>query len=378
MFTPLESTLGAFLLHQSTSLLLHNNGLVLGCSGFLRNLLSTSPSPTTITFVLGMATSVPVLKLLLPSILTSYPAAPSSLQSAFVTAGIGALVGWGTKASNGCTSGHMLCGLSRLSARSAVAVALFFPAAILTHHLAHPSLLTQECAGDIPCYTPVYPPREEALSLVAFTVLAILLSRALPRIVARFPASSPPTPPPSSSSSSTSPAARKQISPTHTPSLPNLTTTFLSGLNFALGLQISQMSSPAKVSSFLSFPSLHNWDPSLALILVFGVLPNYLDNYFRGHPYAADDATSSSATAAAAAAAAGEKNKTKTPKFANSYQVSNKTLRDGDWRFVVGAVVFGVGWGLTGTCPGPALVRGVVQPQWGALWMGGFWVGGLF
>ncbi|PVH99261.1 hypothetical protein DM02DRAFT_439034 [Periconia macrospinosa] len=358
MFTPVETTLGALLLQQSTSLLLHNNGLVLGCSGFVRNLFSASPSSTTLTFLLGMASSVPVLQIFFPSLLTSYPPAPSSLEAALVTMGVGALVGWGTKAGNGCTSGHMLCGLSRLSVRSAVAVGLFFPAAILTHHLVHPSLLTQECLGDVPCYTPVYPSNDMAVSLVAFTGAMILIGRWVPRFVAGLTAS------PASSSSATPRATEQQrqdTDKTTTSPLPNKTTAFISGLEFALGLQISQMSSPAKVSSFLSFPSLDVWDPSLALILVFAVLPNYLDNRFRGHPYR-DDPSSKTAPS---------------PTFATHYQVPRKTLQDVNWKFMVGAVAFGCGWGLTGTCPGPAVIRSVMQPQWGLLWMSGFWLGGL-
>lgn len=356
MFTPLESSLGALLLHQSTSLLLYNNGLTLGCSGFMRNLFSSSVSPTTITFFLGMASSVPVLRHFLPTLLTSYPPAPTTLQAALVTAGVGALVGWGSKACNGCTSGHMLCGLSRLSARSALAVGIFFPAAILTHHFAHPGLLTETCTGDAPCYTPVYPSRDTAVSLIVFTALTILIGRILPRMVAAITTAE--------AKARTTVQQQRAGEATSTSPLANTTTTFLSGLQFALGLHISQMSSPSKVASFLSFPSLYNWDPSLMLIIVFGVLPNLIENHRRGHPYCSD-ATSTSC------------NSTQSPAFASRYQVSTKTLKDVDWKFIAGAAVFGCGWGLSGTCPGPAVLRSVMQPQWGALWVGGFWLGGL-
>ena len=96
MFTPVETSIGALLLHQATSVLLFQNGTILGVSGFLRSVLN-SPTKSTIAFFAGMAASFVPLKLFIPELLTSYPAAPSTIQQAIVTAGVGALVGWGTK-----------------------------------------------------------------------------------------------------------------------------------------------------------------------------------------------------------------------------------------------------------------------------------------
>ncbi|KAF2634991.1 YeeE/YedE family integral membrane protein-like protein [Massarina eburnea CBS 473.64] len=338
MFTPIETSIGALLLHQATSILLHNNGSILGCSGFIRRLF-TSPSGFTLTFFVGMASSFLPLKIFLPELLTRYPPVPASLQVAMVTVSLGALVGWGTKACNGCTSGHMLCGLGRLSARSELAVAVFFPAAIVSHHLVHPSLLTETCTGQVPCYTPTYPSRQTFITLIILTALTILSGRMIPRLIANL----------------TTPT--KPSEDTETLTISNLaaytTTLFLSGMQFGLGLQISQMASPAKVASFLSFPSLQHWDPSLALVFAFGVLPNFVENWCKGFDFRSS------------------------PAFAVKYDLPKMTCKDVDRKFIVGAAVFGIGWGLSGTCPGPAALRAVAQPQWGFLWMGGFWLGGL-
>ncbi|KAJ4405623.1 hypothetical protein N0V91_005141 [Didymella pomorum] len=160
----------------------------------------------------------------------------------------------------------MLCGLSRLSGRSAVATATFFTVALLTHHFAHPSLYTDACSGKIPCYTPVYPSTGTALSLILLASSAVLAARTMPHFIAAL----------SSSNTTTSKASPDSNSAART------ATQFFSGLLFALGLQITGMAHPAKVTSFLSFPFLPTWDPSLALVVVFGVLPNLITIQRKG------------------------------------------------------------------------------------------------
>lgn len=94
---------------------------------------------------------------------------------------------------------------------------------------------------------------------------------------------------------------------------------------------------------------MNAWDPSLALIMLFGVVPNYLTIRRKGF--------------------------NQPPAFANKFDLPTKTVKDVNFKFVAGAAAFGVSWGLTGTCPGPAVLRALAQPLWGALWMGGFWLG---
>ncbi|KAF1925424.1 uncharacterized protein M421DRAFT_423744 [Didymella exigua CBS 183.55] len=227
----------------------------------------------------------------------------------------------------------MLCGLPRLSGRSAVATAIFFTVALLTHHLVHPSLYTDACPGGIPCYTPVYPSAATGLSLTLLAGGAILAARTIPYLIA---------------DATTSNAAGSKTQP-GSQDAGRTATQFFSGLLFALGLQVSGMAHPAKVTSFLSFPVLNAWDPSLALVIVFGVLPNLIMIQRKGFA--------------------------EPPAFKTAFELPTKTVKDVDVRFVAGAAAFGVGWGLTGTCPGPAVLRAFAQPVWGLMWMGGFWLG---
>jgi uncharacterized membrane protein YedE/YeeE len=131
----------------------------------------------------------------------------------------------------------------------------------------------------------------------------------------------------------------------------SLATQFAAGLEFALGLHITQMSSPSKVLSFLSFPDFEVWDPSMMLVILFGILPSLIEIQVRGL--------------------------ISPPLFNGGFVLPKKGWKDVDWKFVVGAAVFGLGWGLTGTCPGPAVLRSVLQPSWGVMWMSGFWLGGI-
>jgi len=105
-----------------------------------------------------------------------------------------------------------------------------------------------------------------------------------------------------------------------------LVVAFACGVLFAVGLGISGMTHPSKVLAFLDFAG--DWDPSLALVMGSGVLVNLV--LFRR------------ATRRGA------------PLLAPSFYLTTRTAVDAS--LVGGAALFGVGWGLGGFCPGPALV----------------------
>jgi uncharacterized membrane protein YedE/YeeE len=104
---------------------------------------------------------------------------------------------------------------------------------------------------------------------------------------------------------------------------------FACGLVFGVGLTVSQMINPAKVLGFLDLGAIASggWDPSLALVLL-GATMTTLIGYrlvFRRHR----------------------------PLFADAFTLPAR--HDIDARLILGAVVFGTGWGLVGLCPGPAV-----------------------
>jgi uncharacterized membrane protein YedE/YeeE len=107
---------------------------------------------------------------------------------------------------------------------------------------------------------------------------------------------------------------------------------FAVGLLFGLGLLVSGMADPAKVLAFLDVTG--RWDPSLAFVMAGAVAVSatgYLVARRRGRPL-----------------------------LASRLEIPNR--RDLDPRLIAGAAVFGIGWGLAGLCPGPALTLLTVAP----------------
>lgn len=99
----------------------------------------------------------------------------------------------------------------------------------------------------------------------------------------------------------------------------------LAGLIFGIGLVVSGMANPEKVQNFLDFAG--TWDPSLAFVMGGAVVIAFIGYrlaFRRGAPL-----------------------------LDSEFHVPTKTSIDG--RLLAGSAVFGIGWGLAGFCPGPAL-----------------------
>ena len=126
-FTPGASLAGGVLLGLASALFVLVNGRVLGISGILGGLLvpRRGDAGWRIAFLLGMLAAPATVVLLAPPDWISAPRIEAGTV-ALVVAGL--LVGYGTRLGSGCTSGHGVCGLSRLSARSLVATATFMAA----------------------------------------------------------------------------------------------------------------------------------------------------------------------------------------------------------------------------------------------------------
>ena len=101
--------------------------------------------------------------------------------------------------------------------------------------------------------------------------------------------------------------------------------TLIAGLIFGTGLILSGMANPIKVQNFLDF--FGSWDPSLALVMGGAILVTMPGFWLV--------------------------QKRKTPFFNNVFHLPTKT--DFEFRLLAGATIFGVGWGLGGFCPGPAV-----------------------
>ncbi|KGP62772.1 hypothetical protein EP47_09700 [Legionella norrlandica] len=131
-FTPYRSVIGGILIGLSAVLFLWLNGRVTGISGMVHGLCPPEKSGFfwRIAFLLGLAIAG-LLYFVLPIIQfplrTHYPTLLLLLG--------GFLVGFGTRMGQGCTSGHGVCGLARLSIRSLVATVLFILSAMITIYL---------------------------------------------------------------------------------------------------------------------------------------------------------------------------------------------------------------------------------------------------
>jgi uncharacterized membrane protein YedE/YeeE len=99
----------------------------------------------------------------------------------------------------------------------------------------------------------------------------------------------------------------------------------VAGLLFGFGLALSQMTNPAKVLGFLDIAG--DWDPSLAFVMAGAVAVSFLA-FRRAGSW-------------------------RRPIFGDAFQLP--TRRDIDGLLIAGSLLFGVGWGLAGICPGPAL-----------------------
>ncbi|MDQ3273205.1 MAG: YeeE/YedE family protein [Pseudomonadota bacterium] len=126
-FTPWVSLSGGILLGVASAFFILVNGRVLGISGILGGLLPPKVGDTgwRIAFLMGMLAAPLVYGLLAPEGFIKAP----RIDAGFATiAAAGLLVGLGTRYGSGCTSGHGVCGLSRLSPRSLVATLAFMGA----------------------------------------------------------------------------------------------------------------------------------------------------------------------------------------------------------------------------------------------------------
>ncbi len=123
-FTPWLSLAGGLLLGVASAIFILLNGRILGISGILGGLLTPRRGEIgwRVAFLLGMAAAPFVASLVLPA---GFMPAPRIDAGYGVVVVAGLLVGFGTRYGSGCTSGHGVCGLSRLSPRSLVATLTF-------------------------------------------------------------------------------------------------------------------------------------------------------------------------------------------------------------------------------------------------------------
>lgn len=284
---PLESFLGGLGIPIPAHVLLLLNGNVFGVSGFMHHTIKGNKEA--IAGVTG---------LVLGGIFIGFleRANPLSMQgNLFWAIASGILIGIGSKMGNGCTSGHMICGLSRFSLRSITATICFFVTGAISAHL----------------FNRRFPMSEGAVWILSPASKKLLLYQAPPTLVSALLYT-----------------ANCSEDAKYHPTL-RLLALITTGFQFALALCVSDLTDPARVISFLLTPLHRAFDPSL-LYLAAGAIPTaaFCYHYLRGNEI---------------------------PKLGGDWQVpTNKSV---DARLLTGASLFGLGWGMLGICPGPGLVN---------------------
>jgi uncharacterized membrane protein YedE/YeeE len=297
-----KAMMGGSLLAISSSLNLLLKGRITGISGIVYGLFTSSDYLWRLYFVLGLLYSSLFSFLFIDKFLfddVKTFTGDLSLTGFIFT---GFLVGLGTKLANGCTSGHGVCGLPRFSLRSIVACGTFFTFGVLSATLRQFIPLFK--GGSYINLNQLLNSKEFIHSL--FTLLNLLVVFIFIRICFK--------------------KCLKNII--------DFIVSFATGIVFGFGLIISGMVKKTKVINFLNFAS-DKWDPSLLFVLLSAVGMNVIFfNLIVKYK--------------------------KIPVFAESMQIP--TRKDIDWTLIVGSIIFGIGWGISGMCPGPLLLNLLIYP----------------
>ncbi|GAA5843097.1 hypothetical protein JCM3766R1_005236 [Sporobolomyces carnicolor] len=338
---------GGLLLSFATSTLLAHQGRILGCSGVthstlehvVRTTLNNSSSSSSreeegqawkVASVLGLVAGGialshcrGALELVVGQPIFDHPATAVSLVGLLRPILAGFAVGLGTKLAKGCTSGHFLIGFARLSKRSIAATLTFFPTALLTaRSIPYPSTNTTDLrvvGGVARLDLSQLTPEVAALVVVPFATLFLL-----DRIFLTTTRTTSKTT--TTTTTTTTTRRRRRIA--------LVVEAFTLSFVFSIGLALTGMLRPSKVLSFFYVPIassslLPPWDPSLAFVALGGLVPNFV-------------AWTSSI-----------RHQTK-PTKRDTWDVPTSTKVD--LKLLSGSVLFGIGWGLMGICPGPMLV----------------------
>lgn len=301
----LNAVVGGAILSVATSAHLILKGKVTGMSGTFFNAMRMEDFNYNMSLILGLLTTSTVVKSFFDNENALEPGSVYLVNCSFIGFLIaGFLVGYGTKLANGCTSGHGLCGLPRLSKRSIVAVVCFMLSSMGFANLRYyvPFLETDFLDGAMKHldYSLIYYISFGGAIGGFFAICIVLMSK------------------------------KKWDD------LRDCCIAYSVGAVFAYGLLMSGMVDRHKVMNVL-IVSTH-WDMSLLIVLATGVGLNLLTFQLI------------------------LKNR-KSPFYSFMWDLPSKDKK-ADVKLVLGALIFGIGWGFAGICPGPAIVASYVYlPQ---------------
>jgi len=321
LFTPQTGLLGGSLIGLSASLLLLGSGEILGMSGIIsssilhpKKTITSSKQKWKLAFLASFVVSSRIFSKYFPTNDLISNNIPLVSKLGHLVAGF--LVGLGTKVGNGCTSGHGICGLARFSKRSLTAVATFMLTGILSatmigSKLNHTMIFRDLAASEVSEFLPA-----SASTNLSSAFAAGLLSLYL--------------------ASSTLSASSKDID--RTSYIKDIVAS-ISASMFSGGLLISGMVKVPKILDFLNMQNVleNKWDPTLFVVMGAGLFFSFCGYQFvAGHNFLKNTILF------------------KTPplleKSCHTFEVpSRKSI---DFKLILGATLFGLGWGIGGICPG--------------------------
>eukprot|EP00581_Thalassiosira_minuscula_P027973 CAMPEP_0183759938 /NCGR_PEP_ID=MMETSP0739-20130205/7409_1 /TAXON_ID=385413 /ORGANISM="Thalassiosira miniscula, Strain CCMP1093" /LENGTH=388 /DNA_ID=CAMNT_0025997805 /DNA_START=228 /DNA_END=1395 /DNA_ORIENTATION=+ len=321
----------------TAAILLLFNGDILGASGLISSFVlkpkSTLLDPTNqwkIFFIIAFFLTSRVYLWIVPDALhDGRTGVDSNMQIAsslgFLLGGF--LVGFGTRLGNGCTTGHGICGMARLSLRSFVGVMSFMFTGILFASVLpvsnpHVREMPHEYVFEKYAAT-------TATNAIVSVAVAIVGMFALFGMTRKF----------SSSAVNTTENEMDEWKNSRRKIIPSIGAAIV----FASGLLVSQMTIYSKIFGFLDFSLIPkgSWDPTLVMVMGGGFLVSFLS-------YQWVDGYSVIRNSNALKCPLGQKDTV--GKFSIP---TNKII---DSKLVLGEAVFGLGWGMAGLCPGPAMI----------------------
>jgi hypothetical protein len=378
--------LGGILIGGAAAIMLLGAGEIMGFSGIISAILQNpyramnDPSQQwKFTFLSTFLLSAIVV--FLPWADQDRIEAIASITSPWAYLISGFLVGFGTKIGNGCTSGHGICGMARLSKRSIVAVMTFMGFAVATTIVTSPEQATGQYFtflrknANVTYYPWIFP--VVAAIVVLMTLYGYWLERKRSQDKEQEQAVSidyvnqgPEQAQPSSSSldpeiqanaekeqqQGTQDDANHQEGRKRVPAA-------IAGIVASGGLSLSTMVYPEAVRNFLDLPAIGRgtWDPTLMFVMMGALFVS-----FASYQFVPNHSIISSCP------------KMECPYIGNKFGVPTNTSIDA--KLIGGAMCFGIGWGITGACPGPALLltmtglSGMVIQWWPAFFVGS-WLG---
>lgn len=238
---------GGVIIGLSASVFLLVSGKITGLSGIAEGLVHSSGTDWNWTYTTGLVVSGAILAKLKPD---AFGPATEINPGAIIVAGL--LTGFGTRLSGGCTSGHGLCGLSRRSPRSLMAVLSFmFSGAVTAFLTRSPQYLHSLVYHQNQTLIVIKPEGSIMYWIPTLSVLALSLI--------------------SSYQQNTQVVAREKPDKSTTSSIWMHLASFGNALVFGLGLGISGMCNPDKVLGFLDFSNeSYGWNPTLMSVLGAG------------------------------------------------------------------------------------------------------------